>query len=361
MKYIDEYRDKKLVLKLIEQIKAESTKNIILMEVCGGHTMSIQKFGIPSLLPDTVKLISGPGCPVCVSSREYIDRSIAFSRLSDVIITTYGDLIRIPGSTSSLDEEKAAGADVRIVYSVLDSLKIAIDNPEKKIIFLGIGFETTAPSSAVGIINAYKRGITNFYLYSSHKVMPPAMAALIDEGVKIDGYIAPGHVSTITGSGIYKDIAEVYKLACVISGFEPVDLLKSILMLVRQFEKNEPKVEIEYSRVVKPEGNIKAQQMLEEVFEMQDEWWRGLGILPDSGLKIRDKYKMHDAKLMIPVEVEPTKEDKGCICGEILKGLKSPLDCKLFAKVCSPTDPVGACMVSHEGACNAYYRFNRDA
>ncbi len=360
MKYIDEYRDKELVLELIKQIKKASTKKITLMEVCGGHTMSIQKFGIPSLLPKNIKLVSGPGCPVCVSSRKYIDQSIAYARLSDVIVTTYGDLIRIPGSTSSLDEEKAKGADVRIVYSVLDALKIAESNPEKKVVFLGIGFETTAPSSAVGVLNAHKAEIKNFYLYSSHKIMPPAMAALIDEGVKIDGYIAPGHVSTITGSGIYKDIANIYKLGCVISGFEPVDLLKSILMLVKQLENNDPKVEIQYSRVVKPEGNLKAQQMLDEVFELQDDWWRGLGILPKSGMKIRDKYRKYDAVEMIPVEVEPTKEDKGCICGEVLKGLKNPKDCKLFAKGCTPSDPVGACMVSNEGACNAYYRFNRD-
>lgn len=360
MKYIDEYRDRELVMKLIEQIKKISTKKITLMEVCGGHTMSIQKFGIPALLPDNIKLVSGPGCPVCVSSRKYIDQSVAYARLDDVIITTYGDLIRIPGSTTSLDEEKAKGADVRIVYSVLDALKIAENNKDKKVVFLGIGFETTSPSSAVGVLNAHKMGLTNFFLFSSHKIMPPAMAALIDEGVKIDGYIAPGHVSTITGSGIYKDIAEIYKLACVISGFEPVDLLRSILMLTRQIEKGEPKVEIEYSRVVKAEGNIKAQQMLEEVFELKDDWWRGLGILPKSGMKLREKYKAYDAEVMIPVEVETTKEDKGCICGEILKGLKSPKDCKLFDTACSPSDPVGACMVSHEGACNAHYRFNRN-
>lgn len=360
MKYIDEYRDRELVMKLIEQIKKVSKKNITLMEVCGGHTMSIQKFGIPSLLPKNIKLISGPGCPVCVSSRKYIDQSVAYARLKDVIITTYGDLIRIPGSTTSLDEEKANGADVRIVYSVLDALKIAEENKDKKVIFLGIGFETTAPSSAVGVLNAHKMGLTNFFLFSSHKVMPPAMAALIDEGVKIDGYIAPGHVSTITGSGIYKDVADIYKLGCVISGFEPVDLLRSILMLAKQLEKGEPKVEIEYSRVVKPEGNIKAQQMLEEVFELKDDWWRGLGVLPKSGLKVRDKYRTYDAEAMIEVDVESTKEDKGCICGEILKGLKSPKDCKLFDTVCSPSDPVGACMVSHEGACNAHYRFNRN-
>ena len=360
MKYIDEYRDKELVRKLVDQIKTVSKKPVALMEVCGGHTMSIQKFGIPTLLPDTIRLISGPGCPVCVSDRKYIDQAIAYARLEDVIITTYGDLIRVPGSTSSLDEEKAEGADVRIVYSVLDALKIAKDNKDKKIVFLGIGFETTAPSSAAGIVRAQMAGIRNFYVFSSHKIMPPAMEALIDEGVKLDGYIAPGHVSTITGVGIYENIPKKFGLGCVVSGFEPVDLLKAILMLVNQIENNDPKVEIAYTRVVKPEGNIKAQQMLEEVFELRDDWWRGLGILKKSGLKINEKYADFDAEVQIPVEVEPTREDKGCICGEILKGLKNPKDCKLFAKACTPNNPVGACMVSHEGSCHAYYKYNRD-
>ncbi len=359
MKYIDEYRDKELVVKLVEQIKKVSSKPISLMEVCGGHTMSIQKFGIPSLLPDTIKLISGPGCPVCVSDRKYIDQAIAYCRLDDVIITTYGDLIRVPGSTSSLDKEKAKGADVRIVYSILDALMIAKKNRRKKVVFLGIGFETTAPSSAAGIINAQMSGLRNFYLFSSHKIMPPAMEALIDEGVKLDGYIAPGHVTTITGTSIYKNIPEKFGLGCVVSGFEPVDLLTAILMLVNQIENNDPKVEIAYTRVVKPEGNIKAQQMLDEVFELRDDWWRGLGVLPKSGLKIREKYADFDAEVQIPVEVEPTREDKGCICGEILKGIKSPKDCKLFANVCTPTNPVGACMVSNEGSCHAYYKYNR--
>jgi len=228
------------------------------------------------------------------------------------------------------------------------------------VVFLGIGFETTAPGSAIGIINARSAGIFNFFVLSSHKIMPPAMEALIDEGVELDGYIAPGHVSAITGISIYKNIPEKYKLGVVISGFEPVDLLSAILMLVTQIEKNEPKVEIAYTRVVKPEGNIKAQQTMGDVFELRDDWWRGLGVLPKSGLKIRSKYAEFDAEVRIPVKVEPTREDKGCICGEILKGIKTPKDCKLFAKACNPENPVGACMVSHEGSCHAYYRYNRD-
>ena len=359
MKYIDEFRDKEIVVKLIEKISSVTKKEIILMEVCGGHTWAIQKFGIPSLLPKNIKLLSGPGCPVCVTSRRFIDQAVAYSRLHDVIITTYGDLIRVPGSTSSLNVEKSRGADIRIVYSTLDALQIANENPSKKIIFLGIGFETTAPSSAVGILNAASKSLTNFFLFSSHKIMPPAMAALIDEGVTINGYIAPGHVSTITGSHIYEDIPARYGVGCVISGFEPTDILQSIYMLVKQVIENKFSVEIQYKRVVKPEGNIKAQEIMKEVFELRDDWWRGLGTLKSSGLCVNEKFSNFDAEKMIQVNVEETKEETGCICGGILKGLKTPHQCKLFATVCTTSNPVGACMVSHEGACNAYFRFNK--
>ncbi|MCD4736572.1 MAG: hydrogenase formation protein HypD [Bacteroidales bacterium] len=357
MKYIGEYRDKELVARIVGRIKQHSKNQIVLMEVCGGHTMAIQKFGIPSLLPDTIKLLSGPGCPVCVTDRKFIDKAVAYSRLEDFVITTFGDLIRVPGSTSSLEKERASGRDIRIVYSVLDALLIAKNNPDKKVIFLGIGFETTSPGSGAGIVNAMMAAMKNFYLFSSHKIMPPAMSALIDEGVAIDGYIAPGHVSTITGSGIYEDIPKKHGLGVVISGFEPVDLLQSILMLVKQIENGSPKVEIAYKRAVKPGGNPKALAILEEVFELRDDWWRGLGVLPGSGMKLRKKYRDFDAEVNIPVEVEPTREDKGCICGEILKGLKNPGNCKLFRKACDPANPVGACMVSHEGACYAWYRY----
>ncbi len=359
MKYIDEFRDKDLVLRIAEKIHNLSTSPVSLMEVCGGHTMAIQRYGIPSLLPENISLLSGPGCPVCVSSRHFIDQAIAYSKLDNVIITTYGDLIMVPGSSSSLNREKAGGADIRIVYSVLDVLKLAQENKNKKIIFLAIGFETTAPSSAVAILNARRDSISNFFLYSAHKVMPPAMEALVDEGVMIDGYIAPGHVSTITGSQIYENIANKYKLGCVISGFEPVDLLQTIYMLVKQIETHSPKVEIQYKRAVKREGNVKAQQIMYEVFDLQDDWWRGLGILKNSGLKLRKKYEQFDTEKIFNVEVEKTREDKGCICGEILKGIKKPKECKLFGKICTPDEPVGPCMVSQEGTCNAYFRYSR--
>ena len=359
MKYIDEYRDKSLVLDLVRKIKSISKKEIALMEVCGGHTMSIQKFGIPSLLPSNIRLVSGPGCPVCVSSKKFIDQAIIYAKMNDVIITTFGDLIRVPGSSSSLEKEKACGADVRIVYSPLMAIEIAKQNPDKKIIFLGIGFETTSPTSAAAIANAYRDKVNNFFLFSSHKIMPPAMAALIDEGVLINGYICPGHVSTITGSGIYEPIVKQFNLGCVISGFEPTDILQTIYMLVKQFEEGEAKVEIQYTRVVKPEGNIIAQKLLKDVFTLRKDWWRGLGIIPDSGMMVAEKYKMHDAEYMIPVDVPEPEEPKGCICGEILKGIKNPKECKLFGTACTPSDPIGACMVSSEGACQAFYKYNR--
>ncbi|MCX6233801.1 MAG: hydrogenase formation protein HypD [Bacteroidetes bacterium] len=359
MKYIDEYRDKEIVATIVAGIRRISRKEIALMEVCGGHTMAIHKFGIPYLLPENIKLLSGPGCPVCVSSRHYIDQAIAYSRLNNTIITTFGDLMRVPGSTSSLEKEKAAGAEIIIVYSILDALQIAERNSSKKVIFLAIGFETTAPGSAAGVLNAANRGVKNFLLFSSHKVMPPAMKALIHEGVKIDGYIAPGHVSTITGTDMYKEITDKYGLGCVISGFEPVDLLQSIYMLVKQAETGRPAVEIQYRRAVRPEGNLKAKEILNEVFTYRDDWWRGLGILKDSGLAPKPRYREWDAEQMIPVDVEETREEKGCICGEILKGLKSPGDCKLFGRDCTPSDPVGTCMVSNEGSCHAFYKYGR--
>jgi len=359
MQYIDEYHDKEIVGRIIKKISSLTTREISLMEVCGGHTWAIQKFGIPSLLPGNIKLLSGPGCPVCVTSRTFIDKAIAYSRLKDVIITTYGDLIRVPGSTSSLNNEKSKGADVRIVYSILDALQTARENPKRKIIFLGIGFETTAPASAVGIINAAKENLDNFFLFSSHKIMPPAMGALIEEGVKIDGYIAPGHVSTITGSHIFDDITAKFGVGGVISGFEPADILQSIYMLIKQITDNKFKVEIQYKRAVKPEGNIKAQNIMREVFTLRDDWWRGLGILEKSGLGLRERFLKYDSEKNIEVEVEETREEKGCICGDILKGIKTPDQCALFAKQCTSSNPVGACMVSNEGACNAYYRFNK--
>ncbi len=357
MKFATEFRDPVLVQVLADHIRRATSKEIVLMEVCGGHTMAIHRYGIPSLLPSNIRLVSGPGCPVCVSSKSFIDRAIAIGRLGNVILCTYGDLIRVPGSESTLDKEKAGGMDVRVVGSSLEALEIARRHPGQRILFLGIGFETTAPGSAAAIVQAHREGLRNFFLLSAHKIMPPAMEALITEGVNISGYLCPGHVSTITGSSIYRFIPEKYRLACVIAGFEPLDILQSVLMLALQIEEGRPDVEIQYKRVVKAQGNEKAQALLKEVFELGDDWWRGFGIIPESGLKLREAYAAYDAERVFDVRIPEAREEKGCICGEILKGLKQPADCKLFGKACTPQDPVGACMVSSEGSCAAYYKY----
>lgn len=357
MKYIREYRDKQLIAILVKKIHAYNGPTVRFMEVCGGHTMAIQKFGIPALLPDNVKLVSGPGCPVCVTSLRFVDHAIALSRLKDVIITTYGDLIRVPGSTSSLEKEKSHGADIRMAYSTMEALSIAKKNPEKKVVFLGIGFETTAPASAAALRQAKQEKVSNFFLLSAHKIMPPAMAAIVDEKVAIDGYLAPGHVSTITGSEIYRPISETYGLPVVISGFEPTDILQSIYMMLRQLEEKNIVVDIQYKRAVRPEGNEKAQQIMKDVFEYRDDWWRGIGVLPASGLGIRPSYDTWDAGRHFSVEIEPTIEPKGCICGEVLKGVTRPDECALYGDVCHPANPVGTCMVSEEGACHAFYKY----
>jgi len=357
MKYIDEYRKKDLILSVSEKLKSISKKEIVLMEVCGGHTMAIHRFGLPSLLPSTIKLISGPGCPVCVSSQHFIDMAMAYSKVPGVIVTTYGDLIRVPGSTTSLEKERANGSDIRIIYSVLESLEIAKKNLGKSVIFLGIGFETTAPLTAAAILQAKRENIANFYVLSAHKVMPPVMKALVAEGVKIDGFIAPGHVSAITGTAIYNELASECGLGVVVSGFEPVDMMQAILMLTIQIESGTPKVEIQYQRVVNTPGNKTAQRMLDEVFELRDDIWRGLGVIVKSGLKIRENLSSFDAEKHFNVGVPESTELKGCICGQILRGLKTPVDCGLFGKKCTPADPVGACMVSGEGTCATYYKY----
>lgn len=357
MKLHETYRQKDPCVKVAQAIASISKRPITLMEVCGGHTMALNKYGIPSLLPDTINLVSGPGCPVCVTDKKFIDHIVALSRNKDIIITTFGDLIRVPGSTSSLEREKSHGANIRIVYSPLEALTIAQQNPDNIIVFPGIGFETTAPTTAAAVLEAYEKNISNFYLLSSHKVMPPAMLALIDEGVKIDGYLCPGHVSVITGSSIYYPIVEQFNKGCVIAGFEPLDILLSIYMLIKQFECGKPSVEIEYKRAVRPEGSVKALSIIDKVYQPGDAWWRGLGVIPQSGLDLRDEYATFDAYRQINVEVEDTRETKGCKCGEILKGLQSPRECPLFKKVCTPSNPIGACMVSSEGACAASYQY----
>lgn len=327
------------------------------MEVCGGHTVAIRKFGIPGLLPSTIQLLSGPGCPICVTGRSFIDKTIQLANTTNTIVATFGDLIRVPGTSSSLDRERASGADIRMIYSPLDALQIARENLSKQIVFPAIGFETTAPSSAVTILQAKKEKLSNFFILNAHKIMPPAMEAIIDDQVQIDGYICPGHVSTITGPEIYESIVDKFGLGCVITGFEPVDLLQGILMLVKQFEAKDPKVEIQYKRAVKSEGNKKAMQLLNEVFEPRDDEWRGLGMIPKSGLKLKKEFCEFDADLQFNFNPTIIEKESSCICGKILKGLKLPNDCKLFGEKCSPDNPVGACMVSPEGSCQAFYNY----
>jgi hydrogenase expression/formation protein HypD len=357
MKYIDEYRNKDLVMKLSDLINRSAVRDYAFMEVCGGHTAAIHRFGIPSLLPSGVKLISGPGCPVCVTGTEYIDKAVSYSKISDVIITTFGDLLRVPGSNSSLEKEKTAGADVRIVLSGPEALEIARNNPGKKIVFLGIGFETTSPGTAVTIKLAEKEKIQNFFLLSSHKVMPPAMEAIIKEGVSIDGFICPGHVAAITGSSVFNFIPEKYNLGCVVTGFEPVDILQSILMLIKQTNHNTLKAEIQYNRAVTETGNILAQRHLSEVFEPCDSQWRGLGVIPLSGLKLKKIFDKFNIEIYMPLKINFQEDNELCICGKILRGLKTPDDCTLFADKCFPENPVGACMVSNEGTCNTWYKY----
>jgi hydrogenase expression/formation protein HypD len=361
MKHLDEYRDAQLCRELSERIaQVAGHREIVLMEVCGTHTMAVFQYGLRDLLPPNVSLLSGPGCPVCVTPNRYLDRAIAYSRRDDVILATFGDMLRVPGSSSSLINERGRGADIRLVYSSADSLHLAKRYPHKKVVFLGIGFETTSPSIAAAIVDAQSLGVSNFYVLVGHKVLPPALKALVDDDqLGLHGLICPGHVSAITGRSIYQFLARDYGVACVISGFEPTDILQSILMLVTQIVGERSCVENQYRRVVPDEGNPRARALVEEIFRPGESQWRGLGTIPDSGLFMAERYLGHDAEAAISVQVEPTVEHPGCICGHILRGRKTPLDCSLFAQACTPEHPVGACMVSSEGACAAQFRYGR--
>jgi hydrogenase expression/formation protein HypD len=357
MRYIEEYRDKDLILKLADNIRKTAAGSYTFMEVCGGHTSSIHRFGIPSLLPPAVNLISGPGCPVCVTATDFIDKAILYSGMENVIIVTFGDMVRVPGSFSSLEREKMRGADIRIVFSGLEALNIARSCPEKRVIFLGIGFETTAPGTAVTIMRAKKERLNNFLLLSAHKVMPPVMEAIVKEEIRVDGFICPGHVATITGSHIFEFLPEKHNLGCVVAGFEPSDLLQAILMLIGQVNRKSPVVDIQYSRAVTLKGNTIAQGYLSEVFEFSDANWRGFGMIPESGLRLKNDYEYFDAEKRIPVTINHIRENPFCICGDILRGIKKPVSCSLFRSTCTPENPVGSCMVSPEGACNSYFKY----
>jgi len=347
-----------VVLKRIGKLARRVGRDVNLMEVCGTHTMTAFRSGLRQLLPRTVHLISGPGCPVCVTDTNYLDAAIALSRRPDVIVATFGDLMRVPGSESSLENERAAGAQVRVVYSPTDAVALARENPAKKIVFLGVGFETTAPTVAASLVAASKAGLANYFVLAAHKTMPHAMEALLhDQQVKIDGFICPGHVTVITGAAMYRFICEQYQIPCVVSGFEPIDMLKATEMLLAQIADKRAEVEIEYSRSVNDRGNVAAQQLMAEVFEECDAGWRGIGNIPRSGLTIRLKYAAFDAVPALGVQFEPARPHPGCRCGDVLRGVITPLECQLFGKACTPTDPFGPCMVSSEGTCAAYFKY----
>ena len=360
MKYIEDFRNPVIARILAEQIhkQARGMPELNLMEVCGSHTMAIARYGIRKLLPGNVRLISGPGCPVCVTPMTYLDKAIAISRLPGIIVATFGDMMRVPGSHSSLEKARADGADIRIVYSTLDALRMARDEPQKNVVFLGVGFETTAPTVAGSITAAVAQGVKNYSVLCGHKTMPGPMAAIVDGMNKdIQGFICPAHVSTIIGSKPYEFLAEKYGKACVIAGFEPLDVLEAVGMLLKQIADKRPRVEIQYTRVTTADGNPAALTLMDEIFETCDDEWRGIGMIPGSGLKIRPKYAAYDAGLQYNVDVTSAPEPNGCRCGEVMQGLVRPAECMLFGSTCTPEEPVGACMVSSEGSCAASYTY----
>ncbi len=358
MKYIDEFRKKHLIDKVSAEIRRSMDRATYrFMDVCGTHTMNIFRFGLKDLLPKNIKLISGPGCPVCVTHNSFIDKAIAIANLENVIIATFGDMLRVPGSYSSLEMERANGNSIVTVYSAMDALIIAKKNPKKHIVFLGIGFETTTPTVAASLLSARKKGIKNYYVLCGHKTMPEILKTLAGaKDIKIDGFLLPGHVSTIIGPRPYEFLSVKYKKRCVIAGFEPLDIMQAVLMLINQ---DPPKVDVQYTRAIRRDGNPLARYTVQKVFEKADSEWRGIGLVRQSGLRIRDEFSSFDAESKFKPKIRSARDNRGCICGEVLKGIKTPLQCTLFGRVCDPERPVGACMVSSEGACAAYYKYNR--
>jgi len=362
LKFLSEFRDAGLAKGVVSQIHRRSKTPARFMEFCGGHTVTILRYGIRQVLPATIEMLSGPGCPVCVTANVDLDKAIALAQMPGVIVTTFGDMLKVPGSHSSLQKIKAEGADVRMVYSTMDAIHIAEENPSKRVVFLGIGFETTAPTIAASILYAEEKDLKNYYVLSTHKLCPPVIKALLDSGeVNLDGLICPGHVSAVIGSRAWDFIARDYAIPCVVSGFEPLDVLQCVDMLVTQVEEGNSKVEIAYRRGVRPEGNPEALRLMHEVFEPCSAQWRGMGMIPDSGLKLRSTYQRFDAECAFDIDPGPTREPQGCICGDILRGVKTPLDCRLFGNNCTPEDPVGPCMVSSEGSCATYYLYGRNS
>lgn len=360
MKYLDEYRDGSIAAKIVEEIRRIQTRPWVLMEVCGGQTHSIVKHGIDHLLPEGIELVHGPGCPVCVTPLEMIDKAHAIAQRADVIFCSFGDMLRVPGSNGDLFTIKSRGADVRIVYSPLDCLKIARANPDKQVVFFAIGFETTAPANAMLAYRALQEGVRNVSLLVSHVLVPPALAAILQSpDNRVQGFLGPGHVCAVMGYNEYQPISAQFHVPIVITGFEPLDILQGVLMTVVQLESGKAVVENEYSRVLDRSGNVAAQKLVFSVFEITDRNWRGIGRIPQSGYRLRPELRDHDAERRFDVEEIATQEPEICISGEILRGIRKPHDCPAFGTLCTPQRPLGATMVSAEGACAAYYAYGR--
>lgn len=362
MKYLDEYRDAWIARALASEIAQRRRRPWVLMEICGGQTHTIMRYGLDEILPKDVELVHGPGCPVCVTPLETIDKAIALAGRNDVILVSYGDMLRVPGSHSDLFRAKAKGADVRIAYSPTEAVKVARANPEKKIVFLAIGFETTAPANATAVWQAKAERLMNFSMLVSHVLVPPAIRALMtSEKNRVQGFIAPGHVCTVMGCRQYSDLVCDFRVPIVVGGFEPVDLLEATLMLVKQLEAGEAKLENQYVRSVSYNGNLPAQQIMAEVFEVGDQKWRGIGTIPQSGLHLREEYAAYDANRIFDLGELTVDEPAECMSAQVLQGLRKPTDCPAFAMRCTPDNPLGAPMVSTEGACAAYYHYRRHA
>jgi hydrogenase expression/formation protein HypD len=360
MKYVDEYRDGAAAAKLAEAVARAVTRPWTIMEVCGGQTHTIVKYGIDEVLPPGIELVHGPGCPVCVTSLEMIDRAHAIASRPDVTFCSFGDMLRVPGSRGDLLQVKSQGGDVRVVYSPLDAVNLAAANPGRKVVFFAIGFETTAPPNAMAVWLARKRRLTNFSVLVSHVLVPPMITAILQApGNRVQAFLGPGHVCTVMGTTEYEPIARRYRVPIVVTGFEPLDLLEGVLRTVRQLEAGRAEVENQYGRAVRREGNPQSKRLIDDVFEVCDRKWRGVGLIPKSGFKLHYEYRDHDAERLFEVDAIETQESSLCISGQILKGLKKPHDCPAFGKQCTPQTPLGATMVSSEGACAAYYAYGR--
>ncbi len=364
MELTQRFRDPAAAASLAEAIRDRSKRPVRFMEFCGGHTHAIRRFGIPHLLPPTIELRAGPGCPVCVASAAEIDQAIALARMPDIILATFGDMIRVPGSPDragrgpTLAQARAEGADLRVVYSPLDAVALARDNPHRPVVFLGVGFETTAPMVGSSLLAAEAEGLENYYVFCTHKLTPPATRAVLEGGeVALDGILGPGHVTTVIGSDAWRFLPERYEMPCAVAGFEPLDILRAVLALVEMVEEQRPNVVSVYERSVRPAGNIAAQQTMRRVFDVTEAEWRGFGRIPASGLRLRPEYARFDAASAFQLELPPAREPPGCRCGDVLRGVLQPTECGLFGRSCTPAHPVGPCMVSGEGACAAYHGY----